>query len=251
MSAADAAELLDAFKAAALSVTKLYRTSSQAQAQSHADGYQKCLDDLFAFLDRERLGLSPGAEGSRIRRWAADQRLEGRDGITQESEDETDNKPELASSPELPHAGGEAVSVPTPVNSDLSMNDSAPSAAALPEEVPSSPAVEGVDFVVPTQDTFTFQSSHSFPQDAYMNIANLDLSDTAAAATAHTVASRPTTTIPNTRSLRGRNGRACARTTQRSIGHVLPGHKRKLDLAELFDLNNLDMFTEGKRRRHT
>jgi hypothetical protein len=53
-------QLLDVFKAAALSVTKLYKTSALAEAKARTDGYQDCIDDLLAFLDKGNIGLSDG-----------------------------------------------------------------------------------------------------------------------------------------------------------------------------------------------
>ena len=58
-------QLLQAFKAAALSVTKLYKTAAADQGRTRAEGYQDALDELLAFLDREDIGLSDG-EGWRI-----------------------------------------------------------------------------------------------------------------------------------------------------------------------------------------
>ncbi|UKZ52020.1 hypothetical protein TrVGV298_005787 [Trichoderma virens] len=106
-------QLLDVFKAAALSVTKLYKTSAKAEARARADGYQECLDDLLMFLDKENIGLDDG-EGWRIRRWATE-RLDGRDAGHQsaESEDEVD-KGERNTSPEITRASAEP-STSTPV----------------------------------------------------------------------------------------------------------------------------------------
>ncbi|EFX04478.1 hypothetical protein CMQ_1406 [Grosmannia clavigera kw1407] len=87
-------ELLSVFKAAALSVTKLYKTSTTAQAKARVDGYQDCLEDLLALLDKG------GCDVRVVRRWAAE-RLDGRDSIvpTIESEDEVD-KTDATSTPE-------------------------------------------------------------------------------------------------------------------------------------------------------
>ncbi|KKF94944.1 hypothetical protein CFO_g2723 [Ceratocystis platani] len=57
-------QLLDAFRAAALSVTKLYKTSASAQNKARLDGYQDCLEDLLAFLDRENIGLGDALSDS-------------------------------------------------------------------------------------------------------------------------------------------------------------------------------------------
>ena len=65
-------ELLQAFKAAALSVTQLYKTAAtedEATQEAHTAGYVEALDDLLAFLDGRNLGLGDG-EGWQVRTWA-------------------------------------------------------------------------------------------------------------------------------------------------------------------------------------
>ena len=59
-------ELLSAFKAAALSVTNLYKNAASEQARSRAAGYQDALDDLLSFLDKENLGLGDGEGWSAV-----------------------------------------------------------------------------------------------------------------------------------------------------------------------------------------
>src|SRR5450432_3759901 len=85
-------QLLSAFKAAALSVTKLYKTAAVDLARARSEGYQDALDELLAFLDKEDIGLTDG-EGWRIRRWATER-------LDVESEDEP-GQPERGSSPVL------------------------------------------------------------------------------------------------------------------------------------------------------
>ncbi|OAA66599.1 hypothetical protein SPI_01175 [Niveomyces insectorum RCEF 264] len=87
-------ELLDVFKAAALSVTKLYKTSTAAQTKARLDGYQDCLEDLLAVLDKG------DADARSIRRWVVE-RMDGREPVlpTVESEDEVD-KTDSGSTPE-------------------------------------------------------------------------------------------------------------------------------------------------------
>lgn len=163
-------QLLDVFKAAALSVTKLYKTSAAAESRARSEGYQECLDDLLMFLDRANLGLRDG-EGWRIRAWATE-RLDGRDAslssntTTNESEDENERS-DRTTSPELTRTSTE------------------PQAAALRASEPPVPMATAISeqppIVVPTQDNFTFQSSHPYP-----NIATLDLSDGRAGPLDHT-----------------------------------------------------------------
>ncbi|KAL1902959.1 hypothetical protein Sste5346_000871 [Sporothrix stenoceras] len=76
-------ELLDVFKAAALSVTKLYKTSAAVQSKARIEGYQDCLEDLLTLLEKNDVDVRT------IRRWVVE-RLDGREPIlpTIESEDE-------------------------------------------------------------------------------------------------------------------------------------------------------------------
>jgi hypothetical protein len=241
----DSNELLDAFKAAALSVTKLYKTSAQAQAKSRADGYQDCLEDLLAFLDREQLGLQPG-DGQRIRKWATD-RTEGRDATSPplESDDEADRSDApVLSSPQLQRAVPAAVQQLRDKSEVLARDASAPPVLTT-VPVPPSPAVEEVDVAVPSQDTFNFSTSHPYPHDEALRLANLNLSDPQTISPSNTRTSR---------SGRNRNGRTAPRTP---LGRGA-GQKRKVNLAEIFDLGSLDhgngrdMFgSGGKRSRFT
>ncbi|KAJ3525062.1 hypothetical protein NM208_g11800 [Fusarium decemcellulare] len=221
-------QLLDVFKAAALSVTKLYKTSAAAQSKARAEGYQDCLDDLLAFLDKESMGLDDG-EGWKIRRWATE-RLDGRESNSQtlESEDEID-KAETSSSPELARPNA------TTQQAAQMRTDSAP---------PSIPPVveEPTPIIVPSQDNFTFQSAHPYP-----NIATLDLSDSKPHDGPSVAPTRPSKTRLN-----NPINRACPR----GPGHLVQraGAKRKLNFEEIFDLGSLggkDPFGNGgKRGRH-
>jgi hypothetical protein len=237
---AESNELLEAFKAAALSVTKLYKTSASALAKSRADGYQDCLDDLLSFLDRENIGAVNG-EGQRIRRWVTE-RLEGRETTSPplESDDEAEKTEATASSPQIPRS----VPAVTPQPSDkgeIQMRDSAPPVLTT-VTCPSTPVVEEVDIIVPSQETFTFQSSHPYPQDAAMRLANLDLSD-----------SQPHGAPNRSAQRNGRSRSARTGGPRTSLGRGA-GQKRKVNLAEIFDLGSLgngkDVFGGGKRSRH-
>ncbi|KYK56906.1 hypothetical protein DCS_03912 [Drechmeria coniospora] len=211
-------QLLDVFKAAALSVTKLYKTSALNESRARTEGYQECLDELLQFLDKENLGLRDG-EGWKIRAWATE-RLDGREAIIHntESEDEVDRSdrttsPELTRTSTEPQAQAQRASEPP-----------APTISSIPEE----PA----RIIVPTQENFTFQSSHPYP-----NIATLDLSDTQHA----------------TRSSKGRlNGSKSSGRTGAHLGRGA-GSKRRWDFDDFFGgcLNSKDPFSGGgKRSRH-
>lgn len=263
-------QLLDAFKAAALSVTKLYKTSAAAQSKARSDGYQDCLDDLLVFLDKRNLGLSDG-EGWQIRKWATE-RLDGRDGVTQntESDDEVE-KAETASSPELhrPSAPPQQQHqqqqhqhqqhVATRQHDAPMRTDSAPPTT---HAAPAAPIVEEPQpIAVPSQENFTFQSSYPYPQESttYLNIEKLDLSDSARPndnAASHNSSSTSISHPSRSRGMVRRLPRP--RASGHASGHLGKGagQKRPINLAELFDVGSIgigkDMFgRDGKRSRHT
>ncbi|KAF4595332.1 hypothetical protein GQ602_000945 [Ophiocordyceps camponoti-floridani] len=217
-------QLLDVFKAAALSVTKLYKTSALNESRARTEGYQECLQDLLMLLDRENLGLRDG-EGWTVRAWATE-RLDGRDPTLQatESEDEVERS-DRTTSPEVARTSSEP-QPPAPKSAE-------PPAASV-VTVPEEPA----RIMVPTQDTFTFQSTHPYP-----NIATLDLSDSRL----------DVPTIQTSRSSKARMGGS--KSSSRTSGHLGrgAGTKRRWDLNEFFGgcLNGKDPFGGGgKRNRH-
>lgn len=65
------AGLKQAFKAAAFSVTQLYKAAAAEEDSAQAAGYQAAIDELLGFLDAENLGLGDG-EGWRVRQWATE-----------------------------------------------------------------------------------------------------------------------------------------------------------------------------------
>ncbi|KAK3402138.1 hypothetical protein B0T20DRAFT_451017 [Sordaria brevicollis] len=256
-------EFLETFKAAALSVTKLYKTTGPAIAKARSDGYQDCLDDLLAFLDRSRLGLSDG-EGWMIRSWATE-RLNDRNLPTMESDD--DNQVEPALSPQAQSSD--------PIQEEDQMRDSPPAPAVYEQppqqeqpheheqpqqqehhnqpnqrQPPSNP--EDFQVVVPTQETFTFQSTHPFPHEEAMKLENLALSD----------APRSNRSVSaSTPSARNNRNRALRQNATRSLGRGA-GQKRKVvDLSEFFRIDNFGPGGNGndkdpfnptsKRSRHT
>lgn len=220
-------QLLDVFKAAALSVTKLYKTSALAESKSRAEGYQECLENLIMFLDRENLGLRDG-EGWRVRAWATE-RLDGRDvalQATTESEDEVD-RTDRPNSPEAARTGTEP--------QVYTQRTAEPTSNVVSVTVPDEPA----HIVVPTQEAFSFQSSHPYP-----NIATLDLSDSR----------HDGSPLQPSRTSKGRLGGA--KNSSRTSGHLGrgAGAKRRWDFDDFFGgcLNGKDPFGGGgKRSRHT
>lgn len=266
-------QLLDVFRAAALSVTKLYKSSITAQAKARAEGYQDCLDELLQFLDRENLGLGDG-EGWKIRSWA-NERLDARDGSPAilESDDDAE-KPDPMPSPKI-HRSTSAPSIPqAPIVQHHHQQNQQQSQSPEPSSIPPpntsmrtetpTPVAEEIsvdepEIIVPTRDTFDFRSSHQYPQDAQnqLNIANLRLSDTRSH---DNLPSHPITSLSTPRS--GRQIRHLAASGGRSGPRMMPNHlgrgtgsKRKVKFEEFFDLGNLGQSKDcfggpAAKRRH-
>lgn len=216
-------QLLDVFKAAALSVTKLYKSSVSAETRARSEGYQECLEDLVAFLDKDGQSLGNGSL-SRLRKWVAERR-EGRDTSPQsfESEEETE-KTEATSQTEPMQSDIPAPPVEQPVSQPTNTPD---------QMVPDEPRPP--QFLVPSRENFTFQSDHQYP-----NIELLDLSDT-----------RPHNHHPSRQS-RHRPGKPGLRTS----GHLGrgAGTKRRMDFDDFFGgcFGGKDPFGGGgKRSRHS
>ncbi|KAI1380669.1 hypothetical protein F4677DRAFT_194458 [Hypoxylon crocopeplum] len=243
-------QLLDSFKAAALSVTKLYKTSAAAQARARSEGYQDCLDDLLAFLDKSSIGLCDG-EGWQIRKWATE-RLDGRETASQslESEDEVE-KPEPASSPEIYRSGNQAQV--TPMANEVYMQHMQHDATPAPthQTTAHTPADESQAYTVPTQENFTFRSTHPYPQESYPNLESLALSDSARATNDNTAPG--SSTVPIAHAARSRNNKRGARP--RPMNHLGrgAGQKRPVNWAEFFPdvaFGKNPFEREGKRNRH-
>lgn len=262
-------QLLDVFRTAALSVTKLYKSSITAQAKARGEGYQDCLDDLLQFLDKSNLGLGDG-EGWKVRAWA-NERLGARDGSPQVMESDDDaEKPETVSSPEI-HRSNSTSSMhhvhshqqPVPPQqqaSSLAMEIQAEPELETPiiEEIAAdeSEANAPCETVVPTQETFEFRSSVPYPgpqnQDAQnqLNFGSLHLSDTRPHD--NTMALPTISTPRSSRAARHHSGSGGRRATRMANHGARAGTKRRLDYEELFGLANLGQFKDhsASKRRH-
>lgn len=237
-SAENPEQLLNAFKAAALSVTKLYKTAAADQGRARAEGYQDALDDLLAFLDKEDIGLSDG-EGWRIRGWATE-RLDGRDTVP-ESDDDSAEKADGTASPEFTRSHS-ATRLSPSAGASRAMQPARADSQPPPTIVTpiNTPTASDPSNMMPPQGIFTFRSSHVYPQDADITLSDLDLSDGTRAqnhdtsVTSH--ASGPPITIsrPNRTNSR-QSGRLNSRVTNPLSR---PGQKRKINMADFFDISN-------------
>lgn len=221
-------QLLDVFKAAALSVTKLYKTSALAESRARSDGYQECLEDLLMFLDKENLGLRDG-EGWSVRRWATE-RLDGQETAIHNTEsDDEHERVERTTSPERTRT-----SVEPQAAAPRKAESPAPNVVSIPEEP--------TPIAVPSQDNFTFQSAHPYP-----NIATLDLSDSR---------THEGSSLTSTRNAKARLNGHNTKSGPRAASHLGrgAGAKRRWDFEDFFGgcLGGKDPFGGGggKRSRH-
>ncbi|KAJ5109214.1 hypothetical protein N7456_005889 [Penicillium angulare] len=146
-------QLLQSFKAAALSVTNLYKNAVCEQAQARQAGYQEALEDLLHFLDRENLGLGDG-EGWRVRQWAT----EKCDGTGSQSGDEEEDKRDRSSTPVTSRKEPESTSRPTPASTPAAQ----PTPTPRSEPTISAPQPQESTLGAPT--VFTFTAGPTFPQ---------------------------------------------------------------------------------------
>ena len=158
-------QLIQTFKAAALSVTNLYKTAATDQAQARKAGYQDALDDILSFLDKENLGLGDG-EGWKVRQWATE-RLDGSPlphggSDTDDDRDESSNQVR-SSSPmnqrSVPHNPGQPDQVP---------RSTSPSQPVPSDNVPPT-SIEQPNTTTHDPEIFSFRSPPVHPQDYDMN----------------------------------------------------------------------------------
>jgi len=239
--------LIQAFRAAALSITTLYKTAADDLGKSRAEGYQDALDDLLAFLDKEDIGLSDG-EGWRIRQWATE-RLDGRDSVSQhaESDDETVEKAESGSSPVLSRSQSDtrlntnsrATRIASPMRTESS---APPTPAPTPAEV-SAPSM-------PQQTAFTFRAPQQYPQDADIVLSDLNITDNTRSQSHGTTysSSNPGITITRPSRTGSRHNSHSTRLNSRVPSAVARvGQKRKANLPDFdfFDIGNLEYGKDG------
>ena len=167
-------ELIQTFKAAALSVTNLYKTAAADQRRSRDAGYQDALDDILAFLDKENLGLDDG-EGWRVRQWATE-RLTGTP-LPQSASDTDDDRGET-----IKRARSSSLVDQRPASHDPdqprhdSTADSPDQTSATPMPPPVANAVQNSTSQTP--EIFSFRSIHPYPQDTEMQVSDVSSNTT-------------------------------------------------------------------------
>lgn len=237
-------QLLQQFKAAALSVTNLYKNAVCEQAQAKAAGYQEAVEDLLHFLDRENLGLGDG-EGWKVRQWATE-RCDGTASQTSDEETEAEKR-DRSATPTT------ARKDPSPADQTRQHSTSAHTPASKPESVtPPSQPHESPSLATPT--IFTFSAGPTFPEND-MDVQSDNSTTTAQDGAPVSVSVMPRNTRPHHPHHRHNN---LARSNQRPSQRESPaslGSKRKSTFPDFFDLSGLnngrDMGGGGKRGRFT
>ncbi|KAF1999727.1 hypothetical protein P154DRAFT_212834 [Amniculicola lignicola CBS 123094] len=214
-----AQDIHQSFRAAALSVTNLYKSALGDLNKAQAEGYQEALEDLIGFLDKENLGVGDG-EGWRIRQWAMEKVGGALPG--QSNSDSDDEVPERArsSSPVMArNPSPEEVRASDPPHADTTQRcDSAP-----PPVHSEAPATD-TEMAIP-QNVFHFSSPQPLPADTNNDTAGPDFSAIARRAF-------PTPRRPSTRA--SRNLQRTAASNLFNLGNGA-GQKRKIP-----DIFNID-----------
>ncbi|KAJ5779618.1 hypothetical protein N7457_007338 [Penicillium paradoxum] len=241
-------QLLQQFKAAALSVTNLYKNAVCEQAQARSAGYQEAIEDLLHFLDRENLGLGDG-EGWRVREWATE-KCDGTGAQSSDEDAELDKRDRSATPAtarkERPTLETTARQAPT--------SAPAPLPTPKPESVtPPAQPLEAPSFATPT--VFTFSAGPTYPQCQELDM-DVQSSDNSSATMQDgapvSVSVMPRNARPHHRHTNHprQNARPSPRESPASLGS-----KRKFTFPDFFDLSGLnngrDMGGGGKRGRFT
>ena len=236
--------VLQAFRDAALSVTKLYKEASSSQQRERQAGYQDALDELLTFLDKENLGLGDG-EGWRVRQWATE-RLAGSAAAGNDASESDDDKESVKHGDGGTNTGADAKDVPesSPVPE---LRESLPSAFVQPSTTSAHPP----NTTPPKSDAFTFRSEMSYPRDVEMNTQDSNSSNSSPPEQHALLLPQPP--------LRPRRARHNHNSNSTSHRHDRHGHrananrrlgqgvgsKRKLDFGDFFDFANLPDGKDG------
>ncbi|KAK3709126.1 hypothetical protein LTR37_011105 [Vermiconidia calcicola] len=256
----DGPDLLSEFKAAALSVTTLYKSAAASQEKARAAGYQDAMEDLLAFLDKENLGLMDG-EGWRVRQWATERLLDDgtqRQSVASEDEAEENNIREAASQAETRSSSPETrrKSPATPVSSS-ELQETSPrreAASEPPTVLPSSTTTHS--HPPPTKADFTFRTTHAYPTN-HVREGGMDLDTNTS-----TPFSSTTTTPDSASSVRliprsARSGRHHTNHNRRTANAANTptinfnlgagaGSKRKMPYPDFFDISGFHFDGHGQ-----
>lgn len=237
-------QLLQAFKAAALSVTNLYKSAASDQAQARQAGYQEAIEDLLHFLDRENLGLGDG-EGWKVRQWATE-RAEG----TPATFDSDDDDKQTRSTPPAMLRKEQRDKLQQDSPSSLQAESASETHAPTNHEQPT--AMPTDDSSTPAKPSiFTFSAGPQFPSmSPEMDTQipdHMPMNSTSSIDTSSVGIS----VLPRNPWSANRHNNSARRSSTRDSGGSL-SNKRRLQFPDFFDvsgLNGRDLFGGGKRGR--
>ncbi|KAI9882011.1 MAG: hypothetical protein M1823_006266, partial [Watsoniomyces obsoletus] len=250
-------QLLQAFRAAALSVTTLYKTAASDQAQTRHAGYQEAMEDLLLFLDSEQLGFGDG-EGWKVRQWATDRLDQSGAPSVSAAMDTDEEKPDQdragSSSPMVGQGEGES-------DERLSSNGHRHSSPMTTTST-TNPSLDPSVVNIPPGTAFTFRSSIVPPRPSELETSNSE-SDVHPPPSMTTTM---TTTSPSRggasvrvgvhpRMSRHRHSMNNGKSNPRSLGVGLSslgagaGFKRRMPFSEFFDITGVGNGREGMNKR--
>jgi len=261
-------DLLSAFRAAALSVTTLYKSAASLQAPARAEGYQDAIEDLLLFLDKEHIGLGDG-EGWRIRQWATG-KLDGQEINNNENEEEEEEQHQHQQQQQHHHHDDEEqvennVSDQTPADQESTVEDLAISVELPPREpvelVKPTTAKPNESTTFPShpisQDVFTFRSQHQYPTNHQRDVSmdGLSITDSMSNNNSNAFVKPDISTKSNRHRHQRTNNQRSSHTSRGSLG-TGAGSKRKIPFENFFDLGGVTFDSNhgsergGKRGRH-
>lgn len=246
-------QLLQAFKAAALSVTNLYKTAAAEQANARQAGYQDALDDLLTFLDKQNLGLGDG-EGWRVRQWATERLSSTRAvhaGSDSDDERGETEKRARSSSPVIQRRSSVELLQQRPASRSISpvRTESAPPAPSI--------SIQQHSSIFARPESFTFRSQYPYPQEVDMQAPETTISNTTQAETASQSQSSSSTpavrveVVPRRSRTPHRHPNHSSRHNTRSIASARSlgsgaGSKRRIAFGEFFDIGSLGDGKDGQ-----
>lgn len=239
-------QLLSDFKAAALSVTNLYKTAAAENTRAREAGYQDALDDLLAFLDKENMGLMDG-EGWRVRRWATERLDDAPKGSEDEDEGSKDEVVETrSSSPEVQRKPAVPMGPSALVEEEQQRPASEPPHHApqhqhtQQHQPTTSHAIPQAPLAAPAMDDFSFRSAQAYPTNHNREenqTMDVDPTSTNTARAAPKTSSKPRHTAhPRSRE---NNRSSSGPTFNFNLGSGAGG-KRKMPYPDFFDISGLN-----------
>lgn len=241
-------QLLQSFKAAALSVTQLYKSAVCEQAQARSAGYQEAIEDLLHFLDRENLGLGDG-EGWKVRQWATE-KCDGTASQMSDDDDRVDS--EKCDRSTAPVATRKEATAPEPT--PRQQPTSIPTPVPRPETTTTAPQPQGVNVASPPMFTFTAGPTFPLCQELDMDMQSSDNSVAPSQDGAPVSVSLMPRTPRQSHRHNHNHNHSCpnVRPSPREAPATL-GSKRKLTFGDFFDVLDPrdNIFGGGKRGRFT